>query len=136
MVAVAAYAWQVLEASTWTLHPKIVKHLAASAAAPIATYGIKVAAGLAGTGWPAIRRLAGTVQRRYGRRLCGGGVSKRRLAVNRCQPARVWCAISDVSGHWTELFVVPVGRSVRPKGLHAPVDAPADNGAAPDSAAK
>ena len=45
-------------------------------------------------------------------------------------------AISDVSGHWTELFVVPVGRSVRPKGLHAPVDAPADNGPAPDSAAK
>ena len=31
---------------------------------------------------------------------------------------RHWRAISDVSGHWTELFVLPVGRSVRPKGLH------------------
>lgn len=44
---------------------------------------------------------------------------------------RPWCAISDVSGHWTELFVVPVGRSVRPKGLHKPGEAPPEEGPGP-----
>ena len=46
---------------------------------------------------------------------------------------RHWRAISDVSGHWTELFIVPVGRSVRPKGLHKPVDAPPEEGPEPAS---
>jgi len=38
-----------------------------------------------------------------------------------------------VSGHWTELFIVPVGRSVRPKGVHKPVDASAEEGPEPKS---
>jgi hypothetical protein len=31
---------------------------------------------------------------------------------------RLWRAISDVSGNWSEEFTVPYGRSVRPKGIH------------------
>jgi len=44
------------------------------------------------------------------------------------QNALFWRAIPDVSGHWSELSVVPVGRSrsVRPRGLHKPVDASDD----------
>jgi len=38
----------VLEASTWPFDPKIAKQVAASAAAPILIYGVKVAAGLSG----------------------------------------------------------------------------------------
>lgn len=34
----------------------------------------------------------------------------------------IWRAILDVSGHWEEFIVVPIGRSVRPPGIHMPSD--------------
>ena len=48
LVVFGTYERQVLEASTWPFDPKIVKQVAASAAAPILIYGIKVAVGLSG----------------------------------------------------------------------------------------
>lgn len=55
-----------------------------------------------------------------------GSVPKRLSGRSRRYPHRSWRAIMDVSGHWTELFPLPVGRTVRPKGLHKGVDAPLD----------
>ena len=48
LVVFGTYERQVLEASTWPFNPKIVKQVAASAAAPILIYGLKVAVGLSG----------------------------------------------------------------------------------------
>ena len=50
LLVLSAYERQLLEASTWPFNPKIVKELAASAAAPVLIYAVKVAAGLAGAG--------------------------------------------------------------------------------------
>lgn len=43
-----AYEHQVLEASTWPFNPKIVKQVAASGAAPVLVYALKLAIGLSG----------------------------------------------------------------------------------------
>ena len=50
LLLLAAYERQLLDASTWPFNPKIVKELAASAAAPVLIYGVKVALGVAGGG--------------------------------------------------------------------------------------
>lgn len=52
LVVFGNYEQQVLDASTWPFNAKIVKQVAASAAAPILIYAVKIAVGLSGQALP------------------------------------------------------------------------------------